>query len=203
MDSKLFNEFVAEKLSRGNPARRDAVAALLSAAASTPESLSQLAVELQNAVQVWKQAQTSFVALVRSGTPAMVAAALKAGSPDPRAPVDHPKEKTYAITEAARRGNAEIVQALLGAGVPADVCDFEETGGCGVGSTRRCTPLGEALLGRHKAAAVAIARALGNAAASDAGYALKSTFEPDVAKTSADLAREWGDAEVVKAVLGN
>ena len=74
---------------------------------------------------------------------------LRAGYPDPSVPVVHPSETAYPICEAAKRGDADIVAALIAKGVRVDVVGIRSSGGCGVGSLRKATPLAEALLAQY------------------------------------------------------
>ena len=71
------------------------------------------------------------------------------GVPDPAAPLVHPSETSYAICEAAKRGDIDIIKALIDKKVNINVVGIRSSGGCGVGSLRKATPLAEALLAQY------------------------------------------------------
>lgn len=85
------------------------------------------------------------------------------GTPNPNKPSTHASEVAHAVTEAVRRQDTEILQALLDAKVlifcyvvahlrkvSLLVQDVECSGGCGVGSVRKASPLAECLLSKNK-----------------------------------------------------
>jgi hypothetical protein len=157
-------------------------------------------VDLQNALQVWKHMRTSFLDLVKYGTAAMVREALAAGQPDPNTPSSHASEQVHPITEAVRRGDTEILRAMLESGrVELMVVDFVCSGGCGIGTVYHASPLAVAILARSSEMTLMIADTHPDIEA-DAGYSVKSTFEGDTEKTILQLVAEWGNADIMAKV---
>ena len=151
------------------------------------------------AMRQWKEMQRSFVEVVRVGTLPMIEAAVHARPEAVNEPVVRAYETIYAVVEAVKRGDSDIVRCLLRAGAQLTVQATERTGGCGMESTTSVSPLAEALVERRADIAAVLVEAHTDLA-HDPGYHVTSTFEGNVSKTVLQLAEELHDDALTAAI---
>ena len=155
--------------------------------------------EMQRTVREWRDMQNSLLDLVRNGTPEMVETYVSQHPDEVYASVERGSETLTPLTEAVRRCDMAIINTLLSKNPNLCMSECTKEFGCGILTEESSSPLAIALTLKKKEVASALINAhTKESLENDPGIKRNSTFDGESHKSILDLAREWGDNDILR-----
>jgi len=195
---EFFKEWMTQTVCKGSTEEKAAMQTFMDKFCATPEAVEMCLSRFQTALREWNEMQNSVIDIVRNGTEDMVSAYVNLHPEEVSKPVVRGSDTVTPLTEAVKRGDSDILKAVLA--VKPDLCVSEKVQecGCGIITEEESSPLALALIARNRVIAVDLIRAHSEESIRvDPGKRRNSSFDGEIHKSVLELAKEWGDTEVL------
>jgi hypothetical protein len=196
--TEFFKEWMTQTVCKGSTEEKAAMQIFMDKFCSTPEAVETCLSRLQTALREWNEMQNSVIDIVRNGTEDMVSAYVSLHPEEVSKLFVRGSDTVTPLTEAVKRGDSDVLNAVLA--VKPDLCVSERVQecGCGIVTEEESSPLALALIARNRTISVALIRAHSEETIkADPGKRRNSSFDGEMHQSVLDLAKEWGDTEVL------